>query len=78
MPTIPKESPITLEQLSQLYKLLEKQGAFLFTDQQLEVMKGDGKATLIEPMTDEQYAKWEHEQDRGWKKVYDRLLNRGN
>lgn len=37
---------------------------------------GDGNAEFLEPMTDEEFARWEHEQDRGWKKVYDRLLRR--
>ena len=40
-------------------------------------IEGDGKATLLEPMTDSEFAQWEHEQDRGWKKVYDKLLHRG-
>lgn len=42
----------------------------------MQETSGDGKATLLEPMTDSEFAQWEHEQDRGWKKVYDKLLRR--
>lgn len=38
---------------------------------------GDGKAVFIEPMTDEEYVKWRHEEEHGWKGVYNKLLNRG-
>ncbi len=71
-PTLPKDSPITLEQLRKLYDAMEKQGAFL--DQQ--PVQGDGNAELLEPMTDEEFARWEHDNDRGWGKVWDKLLRR--
>lgn len=63
------------------FKLTESQVKALValmddTETTIEI-KGDGKAELLEPMTDEQFAQWEHENDRGWKKVYDRILRRG-
>ena len=73
LPQTEELNPLTLEQLKKLYKAMEEQGAFL--DQQ--PVQGDGKATLLEPMTDSEFAQWEHENDRGWKKVYDRILRRG-
>lgn len=67
-----KENGITFDQLRELYIELENAGAFL--DQQS--VQGDGKATFIEAMTDEEYVKWEHENEHGWKKVYDKFLKR--
>lgn len=39
-------------------------------------VEGDGKAEFLEPMTESEYVTWMHEQEHGWKKVYDKLLNR--
>lgn len=41
--------------------------------QEATVVKGDGKATFIEPMSESEYATWVHEEEHGWKKFYNRL-----
>lgn len=48
---------------------------FKFVGNEPEVI-GDGNATFIEPMSESEYAKWRHEEEHGWRGVYNKLLKR--
>lgn len=41
-----------------------------------EIAQGDGNAVFLEPMSEHQYAKWIHEEERGWRGIYNKWLNR--
>lgn len=43
-----------------------------------EPLNGDGNAQFIEPMTESEYATYMHEQEHGWRRIYDRFLGRDN
>lgn len=75
-----QRQPITLNDLGDALATLSDDDKRKLADALVAVQKpltlGDGRATFLEPMTDDEYARWVHEEDHGWKKVYDILLGR--
>lgn len=66
--TVELPTQLTLENLEALIAELKKR--------EQPPVDGDGKAVFIADMTDAEYIKWKHEEEDGWRAVYNKMLGR--